>query len=97
MPRFLAREALGASPGREPPKADLTRRAILTSDTGLATTLSGGRVAVAASGTHGVTAANIGPVFTKSFSLARFLFLPAAQRLGLVKLFVGFLLGVTFF
>ena len=62
MPWFLAREALGASPGREPPKADLTRRAILTSDTGLATTLSGGRVAVAASGTHGVTAASIGPV-----------------------------------
>ena len=73
MPRFLAREALGASPGREPPKADLTRRAILTSDTGLAKTLSGGRVAVAASGTHGVTAASIGPVFTNSFSVARFL------------------------
>ena len=62
MPRFLTREALGASPGREPPKADLTRRAILTSDTGLAKTLSGGRVAVAASGTHRVTAASIGPV-----------------------------------
>ena len=31
------------------------------------------------------------------FFLGLFTFLPAAQRLGLVKLFVGFLLGVTFF
>ena len=73
MPQFLAGEALGASPGREPPKADLTRRAILTSDTRLAKTLSGGRVTVAAAGTHRVTAASIGPVFTNSFSVAPFL------------------------